>query len=438
MKDAFFDLAAALERELHANEILLCTLSGERSDFVRFNRARVRQAGTVEQRFFGIRLVRARRQTSARIALAGSADDFGVARDTMEKLREQLSQIPEDPWLAICEASHSACTGRRGRLPQAPEVIEEVVRSAADVDFVGFYAAGTICRGLTTSLGQRNWHEADTFSFDWSLHLDGARAVKEAYAGFDWDALQFQAKLADSLGQLELLRIPSVTLEPAEYRAYLAPRALEEIAGLLSWNAFSARARATRQSALLRMAHGERLSPKVTLTERIAEALAPPFQEDGFARPAEVVLIDRGALAQSLVSPRSAREYGLTSNGANARETPDALDLAPGELGEDDVLAALDCGLYIGNLWYLNYSDKAAARMTGMTRFATFLVEDGRIRAPVLPLRFDDTLYRLFGENLLHLTRGRELMPSTSTYDERSMASATLPGALVAAMRFTL
>ena len=39
-----------------------------------------------------------------------------------------------------------------------------------------------------------------------------------------------------------------------------------------------------------------------------------------------------------------------------------------------------------------------------MTRFATFWVEDGKIVAPVDVLRFDDTLYRMLGENLEALT----------------------------------
>jgi len=47
VKDHFFTLADRLFRELGAGETLLCSLSAERSDFVRFNRARVRQAGTV-------------------------------------------------------------------------------------------------------------------------------------------------------------------------------------------------------------------------------------------------------------------------------------------------------------------------------------------------------------------------------------------------------
>ena len=39
--------------------------------------------------------------------------------------------------------------------------------------------------------------------------------------------------------------------------------------------------------------------------------------------------------------------------------------------------AQLDTGIYVNNLWYLNYSDRPAGRITGMTRFATLWVEEG-------------------------------------------------------------
>jgi predicted Zn-dependent protease len=238
--------------------------------------------------------------------------------------------------------------------------------------------------------------------------------------------------------RLELLGKAQRTLEPGEYRAYLAPRALEEMTGLLSWDGFSAKARATRQSPLLRMEHGVRLSPKVSLTENTRDGVAPHFQQDGFVKPGSVTVIAGGALREALVSPRSAKEYGLEANAANARESPESLDMAPGGLAFDDVLAALDTGLYIGNLWYLNFSDRSACRITGMTRFATFWVESGRIVAPLNPMRFDDTLYRMLGEKLVELTRDTELLLDASTYDGRTTASARLPGALLESLRFTL
>jgi predicted Zn-dependent protease len=320
------------------------------------------------------------------------------------------------------------------------------LRFAKGRDLVGFYAGGTIYRGFANSLGQRNWHEVDSFNFDWSIYRKAEQAtsegrdqaVKTSYAGFGWSPVDFAAKMQRASEQVELLALPVRKVEPGEYRVYLAPRALVDIVGLLSWGGFSARARQTKQSPLLRMQEGQMLSPQVTLTENIGEGVAPAFQSEGFIKPPVVTLISNGKLGDALVSPRSAKEYGLATNGAHGGESPESLEMAPGRLEDAKLLEALGTGLYISDLWYLNFSDRPAGRITGMTRFATFWVENGRIAAPVTPMRFDDSIYRILGESLVELTRERELLPDSSTYGERQTSSARVPGALLKQLRFTL
>ena len=438
MRETFFDLTDALQPGLHTDEVLLCEFAAERSDFVRFNHGRVRQPGSVDQRFLTLRLVCKRRQAHATLAIGGGRDDLEHARAAIARLRDTLAELSEDPWLLLAETPHSTTSARRGKLAPAESVAQQVIAGANGCDLVGIYAAGTIYRGFANSYGQRNWHEIDSFNLDWSLHLEADKAVKTGYAGFDWDEATFDAKLESAKTQLALLAVPRRTIEPGEYRAYLTPRALEELAGMICWGGFSARAHATRQSALLRMEHGATLAPGVTLRENAADGLAPQFQDEGFVKPSSVMLIDGGRLGDPLVSPRSAKEYGLATNAASAGESPESLDMAAGGLATDDALATLDTGLYIGNLWYLNYSDRPAGRITGMTRFATFWVEGGRIVAPVTPMRFDDTIFRMLGDNLVDLTRERELLLDASTYEARSTRSARLPGALLRALKFTL
>ena len=109
-----------------------------------------------------------------------------------------------------------------------------------------------------------------------------------------------------------------------------------------------------------------------------------------------------------------------------------------GTLAAADALAALGTGIYAGNLHYLNYSDRPAGRMTGMTRFATFWVENGKIVAPIDVLRFDDTIFRMLGTNLEALTAETELLLASDSYHERALASMRLPGVLLSEMTFTL
>lgn len=438
MKEAFYGLASRLEKALRAGETLLCNLSAERSDFVRFNKALVRQAGTVGQSYLSLKLVRAGRQACGTVALAGTPQDADAAKHLLAQVREALKGLPEDPWLLINETPQSSDYVRRGKLLRAEAVMEEVVEQARGRDLVGFYAGGTIYRGFANSLGQRNWHEVDSFNFDWSLYLRGDQAVKTSYAGLDWEPASFTRKLEQGIANLEPLARERRTIPPGEYRAYLAPAAMNEVLGMLSWGGFSARARQTRQSPLLLMQEGRTLSPKVTVTENTADGVAKRFDPEGFPRPPAVPLIIQGVLGDPLVSPRSAKEYRLRANGAGPGESPASVDMAAGVLDEAQALEALERGLYISNLWYLNYSDRPAGRITGMTRFATFWVQNGRIAGPVTPMRFDESIYRVLGDNLLDLTSTREMLLDPSTYGERSIASARLPGALLGALRFTL
>jgi predicted Zn-dependent protease len=94
--------------------------------------------------------------------------------------------------------------------------------------------------------------------------------------------------------------------------------------------------------------------------------------------------------------------------------------------------------VYISNLWYLNYSDRAACRLTGMTRFATFWVEKGDICAPLNVMRFDESVYRMLGDQLIDLTSEREWILDAGSYARRSTDSGRLPGALVEGFTFTL
>ena len=128
----------------------------------------------------------------------------------------------------------------------------------------------------------------------------------------------------------------------------------------------------------------------------------------------------------------------MATNGAGDGEYPESLSLAPGTVPTASVSEALGTGLFVGNLWYTNFSDRAACRTTGMTRFATFWIDEGEIVAPVNVLRFDDTAYHLLGDKLEGPHRRGGGAPRRGTYEHRSTDSNRLPGALVSEMRFVL
>jgi predicted Zn-dependent protease len=326
------------------------------------------------------------------------------------------------------------------RLPEdTGAIVAAILEAGRGRDLVGIYAAGGIQSGFANSFGQRNWFSSYSYNFDWSFYHQADKAVKCGYAGLVWDPAEFTHKVHTAAEQLTVLAQTPRTIDPGRYRVYLAPAALADIVGLLCWGGFGLKAHRTKQTVLLKMIEeGARLHPMITLQENTADGVAANFQESGFIKPDRVTLIENGAFRDCLVSPRSAKEYSVQTNGASGGEMPESLAMAGGSLPESEVLQTLDTGVYINNVWYLNYSDRTACRMTGMTRFATFWVENGVIQAPLNVMRFDETLYRLLGEKLSALTAERELILDPSTYGARSTASSCVPGAIIEDFTFTL
>ncbi|MGB5957383.1 TldD/PmbA family protein [Pseudomonas sp.] len=439
MKHAFETLVGDVRTALQAGEQFTLGYSAEQSQFVRFNHAKVRQAGEVSQASAQLRLMRDGRQAEQQVTLSGDAQlDRQRLTDALEQLRQTLPLLAVDPYLRLDESAWHSHSQQEQALPELSEVLALLDGEAGDLDLVGIYAAGPICRGFASSFGAFGWHQANSFNFDWSLFHENGQAVKANYAGQVWNADDFTARLRQAREQLGFLGRPAVTLKPGSYRAYLAPAAMDEIAGMLCWGGFSAQALATGNSALQRLYNGDaRLSPLVSFTEQVSGSLSPAFSDEGSPR-LDVPLIQQGEALQRLISARSAAEFELLANGADSYESPCALSLAPGNLANEQIPERLGTGLYISNLWYLNYSDLPAARMTGLTRFATFWVENGQIQGPVSTMRFDDSLYSLLGSQLEDLTQAREMILSTSTYGQRSTGSSHLPGALVKGLTLTL
>jgi predicted Zn-dependent protease len=139
-----------------------------------------------------------------------------------------------------------------------------------------------------------------------------------------------------------------------------------------------------------------------------------------------------------LIYRQSSIEYKTTSNFASIGEYPRSPEILPGTLDEKDVFKVLGTGIYLSNLHYLNWSDRQTGRITGMTRYACFWVENGEIISPIQDLRFDESLLNIFGAGLLDLTSTAETFTSTSSYERRDIGGCRAPGILVSPFQFTL
>ncbi|MEL6351180.1 MAG: metallopeptidase TldD-related protein [Cyanobacteria bacterium J06627_28] len=442
---AFHQLVDAIGEQVsaQAQTYFTATLAGESSQFTRFNSAKIRQTGQVQDGQLRLTLMTCDRTTSTNIPFVGDfTADWAITQPALAVLRQELPQLPTDPYVVIPSQTDQVSTREihSGKILPAEAIAQTLLTPVQASDFSGLYASGLSYRGYADSTGKHHWFETPSFTLDYSLFgQQPNQAVKGTFAGQHWDSVQYNRNIAATEQKLVSMNRPIKSIPRGAYRTYLAPAAVGDIIDTMMWGGLGESALQQSNSAFNKLAEGKaQLSEKFSLQENFQRIKRPRFNRNGDIAPAELPIIHKGRWANALVSRRSAKEYGKPSNAASAEEAMRAPTVSPGTLKQADILAELGTGLYLSNLHYLNWSDLTAGRITGMTRYACFWVENGEIVAPIENLRFDDDLYRFLGEGLIDLTEQQTFLPAVGTYDRRSLGGMWMPGMLIDQFRYTL
>lgn len=421
-------------------------LTGENSQFTRFNGAKIRQSGQVSDAQMRLTLMNTQQTTQARLPFVGDfSTDWAMTQQVLRSLQADLPLLPEDPYVVLPEPNQQngrSREARSGHLIPAAEVAKTLLSPAKHLDFSGLYAGGNSYRAYGDSAGKRHWFETPSFTLDYSLFTDsaGQKAVKGTLAGQTWNTAAYHKNIQAAQQQLALLAKPAKSVPRGTYRTYLAPAAVADLMDTLLYGGLGEADLRQGNSAFEKLEKGNAtLSRQFSLGENFQRIGVPRFNSSGVVAPSQLSVIQQGRWMTSLVNARSAKEYGKASNAANQNESLRAPVVAPGQLSEAQILTELGTGLYLSNLHYLNWSDLNAGRITGMTRYACFWVEDGEIVAPIENLRFDDSFYRFLGEDaLLGLTQHQSFIPAVDTYERRSLGGMWVPGMLIDQFRYTL
>ena len=439
MENMFKNISNNLFKALSKDEILMLSVSGENSHFCRFNQSKVRQIGEVLDSRLSLSLINNNRICHGSITLTFNLEnDLKVASNELNRLKSEVTQLPEDPFLVMPSTSDSLSEKNSGNLLSPDSVVSSITPIIKDVDLAGIWASGNIFRGCSNSMGLFHWFETDTFSFDFSLITSKERMVKGTFAGNEWDQSKYESYMQDSIKKLRLLERDSIKIEPGNYRTYIAPAGVSDLIDMLSWNGVSESSIQQGQSALIKLKNENQLSNCFSLEENFSSGFVPRFNSIGEISPKVLNIIDNGMLRNTLISSRTAKEYGVKTNYADDGEYLRSPQMSPGNLKEQDILKNLDKGIYLSNLHYLNWSDNLGGRITGMTRYACFWVENGEFVAPIENMRFDDSIYNFFGSNLESVGNELEFIPSVGSYQSRSIGGNMCPGILLDSFKLTL
>ena len=440
MKKVFNSISDSLFKELKSGEDVILSFSGENSQFIRFNNGSVRQTGMVDDADIELKFISNNRICGGGFTISGDMEiDLARGKHEIERMRHETNELPEDPFLVLPKNLGSSNVVKEANGLKFEDSIDAILPAMSGTDFVGILANGKMFRGNANSKGQNHWFETDTYSLDYSLVTSTHQMVKGSFSGSNWNQEEYESYVKRSKEKLSLMERKPIKIKTGDYRTWFESAAVSDFLGMFSWNGISEASLRQGCSGFGKMRHNDtRLSPKFSVIEDFSPGYCPKFNSDGEVAPDELALIEAGQLKNTLISSRSAKEYGLESNYAENGEFLRSPRMATGNLNQDDVVKKLDKGLFLSNIHYLNWSDNPGGRITGLTRYACFWVEGGEIVAPIETMRFDDSFYRFFGDQLSEVEDRLYSNPEVGTYGGRSLGATACPGILVNSFSLTL
>jgi predicted Zn-dependent protease len=284
------------------------------------------------------------------------------------------------------------------------------VEAAGGLETAGFCRTTYSSAAFANSAGHAVEGRTAEAAMDGIARLDGADGVARLASG----------RLADLDGAVLGTRAAAkaragahpIELPPGRYPVVLEPEAVADLLGNLAAFGFNGRLFAKQQS--FAQLGAEQFDPSITIVDeplggRGDPAPGLPFDTEGTPRE-PLVLVRNGVTTAVTHDRRTAAEVGAASTGHASPSSPTwgptgdhlRLEASPvpaagtsGPAAESPVAAAarslvarMERGLLVTDLWYTRVLDQRSLVITGLTRNGVWLVENGEVIAAVGNMRF--------------------------------------------------
>ncbi len=254
-------------------------------------------------------------------------------------------------------------------------------------------------RALASTNGQRAATRSTMAQVD-GIHRVGAsdgfaQATSVAVSALDGAACGSRAAGKARAG------IDPVELPPGRYEVVLEPRAVAAALLFPAYLGFNGKAHADGLS-FVHLGEGQ-WDETVDIWDDATDprALGDPYDVEGTPKR-RVDLVRAGVSVGLAHDRRSAALAGAEPTGHSVGSEafggyPTDLFLGAGDRGPDDLVAEVDRGLLVTDLWYNRILDPKTQVVTGLTRNGLFLIEEGRVTGAVQNLRYTQSVVGAFG-----------------------------------------
>jgi len=335
---------------------------------------------------------------------SGSTSVSDTAPDVLEravKMSEELMAIsPEDPefveglpaqkYPAIKafhpETAKAGAAQRRDGVKAALELARQTRLQAA-----GFSETGASYTAIANKKGNFGFFSSTNAQYSATMRTEDGTGSGWGGGGAPNLAALKPGELATRAAKKAESSAKPRDLAPGRYTVILEPQAVAELCGFIP-AALAARTADEGRSYFSKPGGGNRLGERlfadaVTLRTDPFDVRVPAAPWAGERLPARATTWIEDGVVKALAVSR----YWAKKTGREPSPVSGNLVMTGGSGTIDDLVAGTERGLLVTRFWYIRFVNPQTIQLTGLTRDGVWLIEKGKIVAPVNNFRFNES-----------------------------------------------
>jgi PmbA protein len=328
-----------------------------------------------------------------------------------ERALEAARQSPEDPEFpglpnpadvgtasAVMRFDEDTATATPQRRARA---VAEILKVAGDHDAAGIYETSSHAFAVFSSAGIDCFDAYTRCVANLIIASDDATGYREA-SSHEERAIDVEALANEAFEKLRRSEHPA-KVTAGRYEVVLEPAAVAMLLEYLSYMGMGAKQVLDGESFLSSRSDQMVADQKVTVADDVYHPLSVGIGFDLEGVPKKrVAVIDGGRAIGPVTDLRTSRLMGapLTGHYSGSNEFgPYASNVVmnAGSSPLEELVGAVDDGLLVTRLHYVNVLDRPATLLTGMTRDGTWRIRGGELTTPVHNLRFTQSVLEALG-----------------------------------------
>jgi PmbA protein len=302
---------------------------------------------------------------------------------------------PSDVGTALAELRFDEPTAAASPQDRADRVVE-IIGAAGDCGAAGIYETSSHAYAVLSSTGVDCFDAYTRCVVNIVAESDGTTAYREASShrrsAIDVEALVLEAATrARESGRLS-------NIGPGRYDVVLEPAAVAVLLDYLAYTGMGAKQVIDGESFLSSRTGQVVAGASVTVGDDVHHPLSVGIGFDFEGVPKrEVAVIDGGRAIRPVTDLRTSRilDAPLSGHYSGSNEFgpyPSNVVMQPGEASLEQLIGAVDDGLLIGRLHYVNVLDRPSTLLTGMTRDGIWRIIGGEVTSHANNLRFTQSV----------------------------------------------